>query len=657
MLIPNSLRKVHTLRLRAPDAQAVRSGAILFEDALRTCSIPGGEGGRLLLVREIHLGRISRFDSPATLALQIERQMWDLSGRAVYAEDPSAPSQPVVYFHDAADALIQLTQRVARGQSTDAWFWRAAVPQWEPQLSRERALRVLLSAALEIEPVVLTLARLVRELARVDALDALLAVMRESDGPALLQACEWTRVEAETKPTRAVTIPPAWDATLARWVQVWGMQDARTLWLAATILVLANPARVGDSKLAARAEQVVRAFRATDETARAVRARDSDFSTAATLNPRTEMPKATSLKDARLETNKAAIARENAVSLPKIWRAHASSDVSPLSSDAPASTERIADSPTREHVATAANAVTARGWQPTQYAGFYFLLSALERLGIAAFLEADTELVECGFAARLLEDLATRLNIPREDAVRSALETPQYEWTRETFVAPKHWFRGLNKPNLQCSTKTSGWKTRIAANLNEYPPMTESSERFAEIRLDSRKFALEEFPSLNIPPACDVALEMTSRPKFQGVDTFKLRRIRGTDHGYVLCDASERLTLACWRGNSPEEIRDVVEHSAVGRDFAPESVFDLLLRAWRVALTRWCWMYAGLRVRTIVARPGQIYVTPTHLEVELDHHLADVRIRQAGLDLDPGWTPWFGRVVLFHYRYGGRSED
>jgi len=24
-------------------------------------------------------------------------------------------------------------------------------------------------------------------------------------------------------------------------------------------------------------------------------------------------------------------------------------------------------------------------------------------------------------------------------------------------------------------------------------------------------------------------------------------------------------------------------------------------------------------------------------------------VRRLGLDLDPGWLPWFGRVVRFHY--------
>jgi hypothetical protein len=29
---------------------------------------------------------------------------------------------------------------------------------------------------------------------------------------------------------------------------------------------------------------------------------------------------------------------------------------------------------------------------------------------------------------------------------------------------------------------------------------------------------------------------------------------------------------------------------------------------------------------------------------------ADLRIRRAGLDIDPGWIPWFARVVTFHYQ-------
>ena len=49
------------------------------------------------------------------------------------------------------------------------------------------------------------------------------------------------------------------------------------------------------------------------------------------------------------------------------------------------------------------------------------------------------------------------------------------------------------------------------------------------------------------------------------------------------------------------------------------------------------------------AAAGKVTLTRTDLDVTLALDLADVRIRRIGLDLDPGWVPWFGRVVRFHY--------
>lgn len=51
----------------------------------------------------------------------------------------------------------------------------------------------------------------------------------------------------------------------------------------------------------------------------------------------------------------------------------------------------------------------------------------------------------------------------------------------------------------------------------------------------------------------------------------------------------------------------------------------------------------------LVRRTAQIAVTPTHVDTYFPLTSADVRIRRAGLDIDPGWVPWFGRVVSFHY--------
>jgi hypothetical protein len=50
-----------------------------------------------------------------------------------------------------------------------------------------------------------------------------------------------------------------------------------------------------------------------------------------------------------------------------------------------------------------------------------------------------------------------------------------------------------------------------------------------------------------------------------------------------------------------------------------------------------------------LVQPARLRATETHLDLDL--HAADIdpALRLSGLDLDPGWVPWLGRVVTFHY--------
>ena len=72
-------------------------------------------------------------------------------------------------------------------------------------------------------------------------------------------------------------------------------------------------------------------------------------------------------------------------------------------------------------------------------------------------------------------------------------------------------------------------------------------------------------------------------------------------------------------------------------------------RLWAVAVRRWCHKHAHMRIDEVVARQGRIYATPTDIDVTMPMSAVDIRIRRCGLDLDPGYVPWFGRVIHFHY--------
>ena len=81
---------------------------------------------------------------------------------------------------------------------------------------------------------------------------------------------------------------------------------------------------------------------------------------------------------------------------------------------------------------------------------------------------------------------------------------------------------------------------------------------------------------------------------------------------------------------------------------------DCLLAACHLVLARFLRRYAQISLRRLVRRPALVHATPTHIDLCFDARWVELEVRLAGLDLDPGWVPWLGRVVTFHYDYEGR---
>ncbi|MBE9064935.1 hypothetical protein, partial [cf. Phormidesmis sp. LEGE 11477] len=80
------------------------------------------------------------------------------------------------------------------------------------------------------------------------------------------------------------------------------------------------------------------------------------------------------------------------------------------------------------------------------------------------------------------------------------------------------------------------------------------------------------------------------------------------------------------------------------------------LFAWYSALRTYTHRHSHLSLKAVISRPGYLAFTPTHIDLTFDLSQIDIRIRKAGLDLNPGWLPWFGRVVQFHYeKVAGRT--
>jgi hypothetical protein len=52
----------------------------------------------------------------------------------------------------------------------------------------------------------------------------------------------------------------------------------------------------------------------------------------------------------------------------------------------------------------------------------------------------------------------------------------------------------------------------------------------------------------------------------------------------------------------------------------------------------------------LLRMPARVFATSVHLDVVFAADGVSLPARRAGLDLDPGWQPRFGRAVAFHYR-------
>ncbi len=76
----------------------------------------------------------------------------------------------------------------------------------------------------------------------------------------------------------------------------------------------------------------------------------------------------------------------------------------------------------------------------------------------------------------------------------------------------------------------------------------------------------------------------------------------------------------------------------------------------QLLLSRFLYRIAKMSLRGLIMREGQVAITRTHLDILFDTSQLDIRIRKAGLDINPGWVSWLGMVVQFHYQQKEQSD-
>jgi len=67
--------------------------------------------------------------------------------------------------------------------------------------------------------------------------------------------------------------------------------------------------------------------------------------------------------------------------------------------------------------------------------------------------------------------------------------------------------------------------------------------------------------------------------------------------------------------------------------------------------------YSDIWNHTLLECPATVLFTSSHIDVLLPINAIRVEVRLYGLDVNPGWQPWLGRVVHFHYRQSIDVQD
>jgi hypothetical protein len=151
------------------------------------------------------------------------------------------------------------------------------------------------------------------------------------------------------------------------------------------------------------------------------------------------------------------------------------------------------------------------------------------------------------------------------------------------------------------------------------------------------------------PFLAPTAWRRLAAPHARATPAFALRR---AGVGRLLSDRAGRLPLA-WAAER-RDMRALVQGGSVrGMPESPPPGADLPRRAAYLALVRDLRRHAGMSPRRLVRRVGLIQTTAMHVAVTFPGRLIELPLRRAGLDLDPGWVPWLGRVVTYHYDLEG----
>jgi len=644
-------RRVHRLKLRAANSVAIHHGAIVLEDALRTASLQGLPQNGLLLIRRLNLGKLAANPTSIAVAHRIARRLLALNVSVVRQHTAEQPRAEVVWFADDAEPYAILAGLLVRNIQPQSWYWPRAVWGWSARMTPHQGLRHVLHEVSRTPAGIAAASRVVEQVITAAGAGMLGRTLQPEDGSRFLALGGIQSPDNDTANSagglaayRIRRLDRSWRQTLRRLAPQWGRRDDRTTWLT-HVAACAHSGMPSPYAASGLLQELRQSRQANLEMARQPPAppltMDADGAEVINITAPDDGEKERSpVRRNRSESESEAGSEDRYSSqVPETANHAISTDVlSALDGGHPHRTTHFGRSdPGRKKTATpdqrdikatpdhnknrsnsanqengetrassaksaaqpdkdqpqpplvwadAAGGIELAGTE-SKHAGLVFVVQALEWLGIREALTAHPALEVYQLPIRILRHCADQLGISHADPI--------------------------------CQFMPSHEPVPAGVSFDFVAPAAWSNVCWTPGLLKN---------------------------------TLVMRRARNTPGKRVLDSDNGNLTLALWQDQIPAAARRWVRGCVLQRQAAvpPVNDLDLIIRAWVAAIGRFLHKYAQSSLRRMVARPGHVATTPTHFDVTFDPAQLDIGIRRAGLDIDPGWVPWIGRVVYIHYQ-------
>jgi hypothetical protein len=246
---------------------------------------------------------------------------------------------------------------------------------------------------------------------------------------------------------------------------------------------------------------------------------------------------------------------------------------------------------------------------------------------------------------RFFEDACSAIAEPELiDRVIACCELEQLRWLLPEVtwrVAPQ-----LGRGNSHSADSGAERRNEPAVRSPDEPEFREIARRFAHAALGLRSSPEE-------PSAIERRNEASPAPEGEGAYTewaglfFALNLFRST--GTFRATVGGLRDIAAFVRVPADDpllgVLDRLDARGEGQQSESDEIRAPALRNLRVA----CLRATRRPLRRVLHRAGRVHLNRTHLTIALRLAEVSLPVRIAGLDVDPGWVAWMGRVVRFDY--------